>query len=103
MQKAIVAGSVVAVAMAFSAAPGAAAPVVFNSNFVSNDATANSFNNNNLFFIQNWKATGFASNSNTDPSSLSDLTRRGSFDMIGTQVRTPFCPGHPAHEQLPPD
>jgi len=83
MQKAILASSVVAVAMALSAAPGAAAPVVLNSNFVSNDAASNTeFNKSNLFFVQNWKLSGFASNSNTDPGQY-DNGNAGGQSVVG--------------------
>lgn len=70
MQKAFSAGLAAAVAIALVLAPAlgapAAGPVVLDPNFLINDAAANAANNSGQFFLQNWKPTGYASNSKAD-------------------------------------
>lgn len=69
MQTASSAGLAAAMAIALASAPAVAAPIVLNPNFVTDDtALNNQWNGGARFFVQNWSATNYASNSNTDPS-----------------------------------
>ncbi len=73
----------IALAMALASAPAAADPVVLNQNFITNDASANTtYNNGNLFFVQNWSPTGYASNTNTDTPQF-DNGRAGGNSVVG--------------------
>lgn len=55
-------------AVGIAAVPAVAAPAVLNANFTEIDAVANAaFNGGNLFFIQSWTPSGYATNSATDP------------------------------------
>lgn len=71
--------------LALSVAPVQAAPVILNPTFEANDvALNNQFNGGNLFFIQNWTPTGFASNTNTDPGQFDNgLDPNGSSSVAG--------------------
>jgi len=73
----------IALAIGLAAAPAAADPIVLNQNFITNDAAANTtYNKGNLFFVQNWSPTGYASNSNTDPAQF-DNGNAGGNSVVG--------------------
>ncbi len=83
MQKASLAGLAAALAVALASAPAVADPVVLNPNFVTNDTAANnSYNNGNLFYVQNWSPNNYASNTNTDPQQF-DNGRAGTNTVVG--------------------
>lgn len=68
MQKATCAVLAASAAIVLASMPAIAAPLVLNPNFTLNDQTADdNYNGGNLFYIQNWSPSGFASNTNTDP------------------------------------
>ena len=83
LQKASPAGLAATLAVVLASTPAAAAPIVLNPNFTINDAAANTqYNNGNLFYVQNWSPTGYASNSNTDTPQF-DNGRAGGNSVVG--------------------
>ncbi len=70
-------------AVALASAPALADPIVNNPNFVTDDTAANtSYNGGSKFFVQNWSATNYASNSDTDPGQF-DNGRAGGNTIVG--------------------
>lgn len=82
-QKASSAGLAAAVAIMLASAPAVADPIVLNPNFVVDDTAANAqYNGGSKFFVQNWSATNYASNSDTDPGQF-DNGRAGGNSIVG--------------------
>ena len=83
LQKASLAGLAAALAVGLASMPAAADPIVLNPNFVADDTAANTqYNSGNKFFVQNWSATNYASNSDTDPGQF-DNGRAGGNSIVG--------------------
>ena len=77
-QKATWAGLAASAGITLASMPAVAAPIVLNPNFNADDiASDNAYNGGNLFYIQNWSPTHYASNTNTDPQQYDNGSAAG--------------------------